>query len=96
LAKFRHTSYFLKARANFGRKYGFVVGLYGFRRGLINMFWSFKLSFDEDILASVGLETVLGYFFQNLGKFFSNFLVTLIGSNSDILWPRLQYPCTTR
>jgi len=63
LAKFRHIGYFLKARANFGGKYGFVVGLYVFRSGLINMFRAFKLSFDEDILASVVLATVLGYFF---------------------------------
>jgi hypothetical protein len=36
------------------------------------MFWTFKLSFDVDILAILDLATVLATFFQNLGNFFQS------------------------
>jgi hypothetical protein len=36
------------------------------------MFWTFKLSFDVDTLAFLGLAL-----FQNIGQFFLNLLVTL-------------------
>ncbi len=39
------------------------------------MFWTFKLSFDEDFF--VVLATVLATFFQKVSEFFSNLLVTL-------------------
>ena len=35
------------------------------------IFWTFKLTFDEDILAFFGLAIVLATFFQNLGEFVS-------------------------
>jgi hypothetical protein len=41
------------------------------------MFWTFTLSFDENILASFGLATVWATFFQSFGEFFPNNLVTL-------------------
>ncbi len=42
------------------------------------MFWTFKLIFDEDILAFFGLAIVLAtFFFQNLANFFPNLLVTV-------------------
>jgi hypothetical protein len=44
------------------------------------MFWTFKLSFDVDILAFFSLTTVLAIFPKG-GQFFSNHLVTLLGSD---------------
>jgi hypothetical protein len=37
------------------------------------MFWTFKFSFGDDILAFLGLATVFDFFFQNLGDFFPVF-----------------------
>ncbi len=42
------------------------------------MFWAFKLSFVADILTFFNLVT-FGLFFEKIGKFFSNLLVTLAG-----------------
>jgi hypothetical protein len=47
------------------------------------MFWIFKLSLDEDILAFFGLVTILATFFPNLGFFFTNHLVTLLALSLD-------------
>jgi hypothetical protein len=41
------------------------------------MFWTFKLSFDADILAILGLATVLATF-STIWAFFPNLLVTLV------------------
>ncbi len=43
------------------------------------LFWTFKLSFDEDILAFFGLFTVLATFSKIWVNFFPNLLVTLHG-----------------
>ncbi len=43
------------------------------------LFWTFKLSFDEDILVSFGLATVLATFSKLWADFFPNLLVTLVG-----------------
>ncbi len=38
----------------------------------MQIFWTFKFSFGLDILAILGLATVLATFFQNLGCFFQS------------------------
>jgi len=42
------------------------------------MFWRFKLSFDEDILAFSSLANVLATFSKIWVNFFPNLLVTLL------------------
>jgi hypothetical protein len=43
------------------------------------IFWTFELNFVVDILAYFGFWTVLATFFQKLGIFCFNILVTLVG-----------------
>ncbi len=42
----------------------------GFKSGLIQMFWTFILSFDLGILTIFCLGNCFGYIFQTLGQFF--------------------------
>jgi hypothetical protein len=44
----------------------------------MQMFCTFKFSFGGDVLAFFWFGDCFGYFFQNLGDFFPNLLVTLI------------------
>jgi hypothetical protein len=46
-----------------------MAGSLSFKSGLMLMFWTFKLSFDVDILAFFNLVTCFGYLFK-LGYFF--------------------------
>jgi hypothetical protein len=39
----------------------FVLVFLGFKSGLIQMFWTFKISFDVNVLAFLGC---FGYFFK--------------------------------
>jgi hypothetical protein len=55
----------------------------------MQMFWTFKLSFDVDILALFCLETVLATFFK-MGNFFksSGHLASLYVW-ADVIFPRI-------
>jgi hypothetical protein len=50
-------------------------------KGLMLIFWTFKLSFDEDILSFFRLATDLATFSKNWANFFLNLLVTLVADD---------------
>jgi hypothetical protein len=58
-------------------KIWFVEGIFRLKSGLNGMFWTFNLSSDVDILAFFWLGNCFGYFFQTLGDYLSDILVTL-------------------
>jgi hypothetical protein len=60
----------------FTRKYGLWCVFLESRKGLMLIFFTFKLNFDENILVFFSFEIVWGFFLR-LGPFFPNLMVTV-------------------
>ena len=43
-------------------KYGFIVGILGFKTSSMLMLWTFKMAFDVNILLFLGLQTLMATF----------------------------------